>query len=174
VEFRLLACADMLVRTPLGASIIPVFLHIVIKFDDKILCVKNPWKLHAFNLRLYFHLVCFLLYLQDQGLCEGGGWRVDQEEASMQWVESNTCQSDQMLNTEHGWNCAQCGSIYKATHKVELVCCMKGVWAKLREHKVMFWQLSGLKYCIPLILHQIWSDIARYCLIRLIIINSFS
>lgn len=63
---------------------------------------------------------------------EGVVLRVDQE-ASMQWMECNTCQSDQLLNSKQGWNCTQCGSSNEASHKVELVCCVKGVWLRLRE-----------------------------------------
>jgi hypothetical protein len=63
---------------------------------------------------------------------EGVVLGVDQE-VSMQWMECNTCQSDQLLNSKQGWNCTQSGSSNEASHIVELACCVKGVWVRLRE-----------------------------------------
>lgn len=62
---------------------------------------------------------------------EGVILRVDKD-ASMQWMECSVCMSENVALGNKGWSCYQCGQV-TTHHKMELVCCVSGVWVVLRE-----------------------------------------
>jgi len=62
---------------------------------------------------------------------EGVILRVDKN-SSMQWVECSECNSEKVEKREGTWRCPHCGPVVTC-HKMELVCCVRGVWVVLRN-----------------------------------------
>ena len=62
---------------------------------------------------------------------EGVILRVDKD-SSMQWVECSECKSEKVEKREGVWRCPQCGPVI-VHHKMELVCCVRGLWTVLRD-----------------------------------------
>jgi len=76
---------------------------------------------------------------------EGVILRVDKD-TSMQWMECSVCMSENVTLGNKGWSCYQCGQV-KTHHKMELVCCVSGVWVVLRETARKLLQVSRGRGC---------------------------
>ena len=53
------------------------------------------------------------------------------EKSSLQWLQCETCKSDQLVNSSQGWKCVNCDKITKPEHKITLVCKVGSYWVTL-------------------------------------------